>query len=392
MPQHHMRLFAGNPKRIALVTRASGAIIPSASIRHQCARHMFYGDPSVEDALSRIETRHALAYRAAVALAWESGPALTPMQLYNLREALILQRARTPAHAAISASSMDQATLHLYLEHLKSLPRSKRNRELIRAIESDRVRLRHSRAFALQAALSTVHDLTPLAQDLVLRVLRNRTSTPFLLGTAPSVYSNHYQREVTAHGVLGITSQGLMVAMPLNATTYLIAYDPGKYRFRGSARVVDIDLPDDVMRLNRLQAFATGECLYFAQAAHAEDAVMILSSCPQCQDYGRGGFQLLTEVEGEESSSDSPKRTYRPIAVGEDDARGDIIMMFERQLPETLELSVFETADFEGIAAAYPPRCQHLVDRFEPRDLPGYGKPTGIDQLVELVESQMETW
>lgn len=391
VPQHHMRLFAGSRRRIGLATRKGGLTVPDASIRHQCARHMFYGDKAIEAALGRLECQHAIAYRAALRHAWDSGPPLSPMQLYQLREALVLQHGRTPSQVAVSAASMDQMQLHLYAEHLRAKAKSKRSRALLRAIEEGRARLKRSKAFALQLALAAVEETTPLAMDLTIRVVRNQTGVPFLLGDAPCIYSNNYQREVTSHGVLGVTSQGLMITMPLDSTTCLIVADPEKYKFHQRGTVVDLEDEPDVLRLNRLQAFASEECLYFANPGGAAIARDALDTCPESESSQRGGFQVLERVESGESKPRGTE-TFRPVQGNQIVARGELLMIFQRQLPETLDLSLFDTLELERPAKAYGPRIRSLVEEYEDANLSLPTGPVSIDELVRNVEAQLEVW
>jgi hypothetical protein len=67
-------------------------------------------------------------------------------------------------------------------------------------------------------------------------------------------------------------------------------------------------------------------------------------------------------------------------------------MIFERQLPETIDLSFIDTVGFEGVAEAYGPRCRSMVEEFDlaNRQLPT--EPIGIEELVRNVEAQLETW
>lgn len=391
VPQHHMRLFAGNSRRIGLVARGGLEPVPSASIRHQCARHMLYGDKHVEAVLGRFETRHALAYRAALLHAWESGPALSALQHYQLREALILQRQRTPATAKIAAASSDQMYLNMYAAYLRTRPRSKRSREVLRAIDAGRARLRHSRAIALGIALSTVEESVPYTQDLALKVVRNMTVLPLLLGDTPCVFSNHYQRGVTQHGVLGLTSQGLIIAMPLNDRTYIIAADTGAYSFLAGGLVVDLDNPTDVTTLNSLQAYAAERCIYFARDDHAAYAGEVLDSFVPSDSESRAGFHMLEQVR-EAGHAPAGSTAFRVIAGNPRTAHGDLMMVFERQLPATLDLSFVETRKFNGIVAAYGPRCRSIAERFDGIGQPHPSGPLPMEQLVRDVEEQLEIW
>ena len=236
-----------------------------------------------------------------------------------------------------------------------------------------------------------VEGATPLARDLPIRVVRNRTELPFLLGDAPCVFSNHYQRDVVEHGVTGLAAQGLMIAMPLDPSTYLLAADPGTYKFHQSGSVIDLEDRSDVVQMNRLQALAAEQCLYFAHGGHAAHAREMLDSSPVSDSEARGGFQVMERVQQGDATSDGAAM-FRPVEGNQVAAHGDLLMIFERQLPLTLDLSVIDTREFEGIAAAYGPRCRSMVEEFDEAHRSEPSGPLRIEELVRDVEAQLETW
>ncbi|MBU4555945.1 MAG: DUF4238 domain-containing protein, partial [Actinobacteria bacterium] len=246
-------------------------------------------------------------------------------------------------------------------------------------------------AVALAIALSLVEESVPLVRDLPLRVVRNRTELPFVLGDAPCIFSNHYQREVTQHGVLGITSQGLIVAMPLDDRTYVLAADPGTYRLRADGTLIDLDDPADVVALNALQAYAAERCLYFARDDHAPYAQEVLESFVPAESELRAGFQVLERVQNARDDPDGSS-AFRVMAGNPRTARGDLMMVFERQLSATLDLSFMDTREFEGFAAAYGPRCRSMAEEFDGRGQAYPQGPLPMEELVRDVEEQLEIW
>ncbi len=109
VPQYHFRLFTGGKRYIHLASRDGARFVSCASIKGQCARHKFYGNERVENWLSNLESRHAAVYRAVIDIAWNARTTpLSHEENHQLREAILLQRCRTPRNARIYASSIDQ--------------------------------------------------------------------------------------------------------------------------------------------------------------------------------------------------------------------------------------------------------------------------------------------
>src|SRR5439155_23633117 len=125
LPQHHLRLFCKGRPFIHVASRDGARIVKYASIRGQCARHKFYGDKDVEKWLESMESRHAAVFRAVRDLAWDARKEpLSSSEIYQLQEAILLQRYRTPRAARIGAVPTDKVMLRGYAEYLKCQPKS----------------------------------------------------------------------------------------------------------------------------------------------------------------------------------------------------------------------------------------------------------------------------
>ncbi|MCZ6775445.1 MAG: DUF4238 domain-containing protein, partial [Ignavibacteria bacterium] len=130
VPQYHFRLFMGGKgKRYIHLARRDGScfahgrrFVRIAPIKDQCAPHNFYGSERVESWLGTLENRHSPVYRAVIDIAWGARTTtLSDEEDYHLREAILLQRVRTPSHASVRASSYTQMALHTYCDYLRTL-------------------------------------------------------------------------------------------------------------------------------------------------------------------------------------------------------------------------------------------------------------------------------
>jgi Protein of unknown function (DUF4238) len=185
VPQFHFRLFTGGKRYIHLASRNGSRSVRFASVKGQCARHKFYGNEQVEDWLNNLESRHALVYRAVTDIAWNARTAtLTDEEDYYLREAILLQRNRTPRSAHLLASSIDQMMLYPYCEYLKTLPSTRERQAIIRAIQRGKATVKNSDFISLMLSLRIVPRTVTAISDLTLLILRNHTTTPFILNRA----------------------------------------------------------------------------------------------------------------------------------------------------------------------------------------------------------------
>jgi len=135
----------GGERYVHLAARDGSRFTRFASIRSQCARHRFYGDKRTEDWLHSLEDRHAPVFRAVLDIAWNKRTAtLSDEEDRHLREAILLQRSRTPRNARIYASMTDEMILYAYREYLESLPTTPERQAAIKAIQQGKAAVRDS--------------------------------------------------------------------------------------------------------------------------------------------------------------------------------------------------------------------------------------------------------
>lgn len=348
VPQFHLRLMADGRSHLSLVRRRDGLVVPTAGIRGQCARHKYYGDAKLETELSRLEGRHASAYRAARDHAWAGGPALTVLQKYRLREGLVLQRNRTPRRALLAVSSMSQFTTHAFKAHVASLPKTPDTLEILKALESGQVTVGPKELFAVALGIQSAIETVPLTMDLSLHLLRNQTALPFVLGDSPCVFSNHYKRDITDLGVSGVVSRGLMIAMPIDPRTQVLLLDSAVYH-PALPPVFDLEDPKDVETLNVLQVYESMDCVYFASMEDVDYVRETVLSHPAPPADGVGGFGVVNATD----------------ALGTRLA-GELTHIYEPAPPVTLNLSFLTTDQRPASENLIEPRSRELLAKFDP--------------------------
>lgn len=378
VPQFHLKLFSNGNRYIHLALRDGSRVAFKTSIKDQCARHLFYGNRKIEDWLSTLESGHATAYRAVLQIADSPSPlnSLRKSDDIQLRQALLVQRARTPRHAQVSGNSMDQAALHTYREYLSGLQPNPQRDNAIRAIDEGRASLKNSEFMSLMLALRNACSMVKIIKDLRLLILCNQTSDPFVLGDAPCILSNRYMNDIAGHGVLGYATRGLMISLPINSKIQVLLIDHAVYRVPYyPSDCVNIIAREDVASLNAQQICAAQKRIYFADETHADYVKgLITQHPPQANDH-QGGFNVLHSV----SHSDAEHRANR-----------EILHMYEPQLPVSLDLSFIKVRERPPGLNLNSPRKPAIVKRMEKSIHAGAnGKALGIDELVQWVETEL---
>ncbi|MDP2899244.1 MAG: DUF4238 domain-containing protein [bacterium] len=377
MPQYHLRLFAGGKRYIHLASRDGSRFVSFASVRGQCARRKFYGNQRVEDWLGRLESRHAAVYRAVVDIAWGvRTSALSEEEHRSLREAILIQRSRTPRKARVVASSIDQMTLYAYCEYLKALPATRERQATITAIERGDVSVKDTQFISLMLSIQTASRAAAAIADLSLLVLRDHTTIPFVMGDTPCVFSNHYMRAIRDSGVLGFVTPGLMAVLPINSRTQVLLYDGAVYTpDYSTAGCIDIFRVADVSLLNALQILSAEENVYFSDlGAQTYLREMFSAHRRSLQDQG-GGFAV-----------------HKPGGVLIDGvpSRGEVLHVFEPQLPITLDLSFISTASLPPSGTANRARNPELARWVEQALATASGhSPIEMDDFAKWMESRM---
>lgn len=378
VPQYHLKLFSNGNRYIHLALRDGSCMAFKTSIKGQCARHRFYGNEKVEEWLSTLESRHAAAYRAVLQIAdppsqWIS---LRTSDDTQLRQALLLQRARTPRNAHVSGSSIDQAALHTYREYLSALPPNPQQNHAINAIDQGRASLKNSEFMSLMLSLHNACRMVKIIKDLRLLILRNQTNDPFVLGDNPCVLSNRHMSDVDEHGVLGYATRGLMISMPINSKIQVLLIDRAVYRVPCyPSDCVNITKREDVSSLNALQIYAAQKRIYFADETYTDYVKELITQHPPQMDDHKGGFNVLHNVSH---------------SVAKHRANSEILHMYEPQLPVSLDLSFIKVRERSPGLNLNSPRKPAIVERMENSIHAGTsGKALGIDELVRWVETEL---
>ncbi len=247
----------------------------------------------------------------------------------------------------MSGSPVDSLMLYAFRDYLLSLPPTAELRSWTKAIDEGAATIRNSDIVHLLQSLLIAYQNVVAISDLTLLILRNHTAYPFIFGDVPAVFSNHYMRDVHGSGVLGFLNRGLMIFMPIDNKTHLLLYDSAVYSpDYTSAGCIDIFNKPDVSQLNALQSHASQDNVYFSDLAHEEYICELLTAHRALLRNQRGEF--VVHGSGEMLIDGRPNE-------------GELLHIFEPQLPVTPDLSFFTTASIPNGENPSTPRNPEIA-------------------------------
>ncbi|MBU0639659.1 MAG: DUF4238 domain-containing protein [Planctomycetes bacterium] len=267
VPQYYFRLFSNGTSRIHLLLKSQDCLVLNAPIRGQCARRKFYGPPEFESALATIESTDAAVIRRAIAHAWKPEAAMQHEDHGLICRACVFQRARTSLEANKGGAALESFGLYAFRHHLAMAPGIDDRERLLAAIDSGQCKVNVSRQYAVALAMSEALRGATFLLDLGVRLLRNRTDSPFIFGDAPVIFANPLLAKIHSRGVLGLTSPGLIVVWPFDSRTMLLLLDEAAYEGEVvEGEVVDVVNRGDVSQLNALQLHHSEAIVYFGSS------------------------------------------------------------------------------------------------------------------------------
>lgn len=272
VPQFYFRQFNGGTERICVLLLKNGRIVPTAPIKGQCARHMFYGTPEIEKQFSHLEGQHAAAFRALIMAATTGDVArFSNDHLPALLQAILFQRARTMLEVEKISPAMESMLLHVFKGYVRETQPPERLDEFLGPIERGEVQIIENPTVTVFRQIRVAFESSLLLVDMQPCIIRNHTDYPFLFSDSPVVFYNTYYRRIVDRGVLGLQTPGLQIFMPLTANLQLMLFDPAVYT--GACRnapFCDVSQRGDVSQLNALQLHHSRLALYFANPDDSE--------------------------------------------------------------------------------------------------------------------------
>lgn len=252
VPQFYLRAFSTDvsDKLIRLYHLPTDKYVKAAPIKTQAYEDGFYGQVEIEDFLSVIEEKAAEVIGRIIQ--HEELPTRLSPGHYSLAVFVLFQHMRT----ASAVDSLEESTSKIVKQVASHEP------ELTDHLDDVSVGFDNSPAVCLDAAL-TAH---PLMFDLRYKLLRNRTSQPFITSDHPVVFYNQYlERRNPLASNTGVACLGLQIFLPLSPRYQIVFFDSDVYKVGGRKlrnMLVDVNLQNDVEALNTLHVANAYEHVY----------------------------------------------------------------------------------------------------------------------------------
>jgi hypothetical protein len=250
VPKAHLKAFSvrGEGRAIHLFNLDRAQIFRDAPVKNQCARDYFYGqDARLERAIQLVEGGYAQCISSL----------REPRTLVGDLHVTILRR-------------------FAYLQHLRTEAAAQRSAELtfavtdVRGADIEQPTFKEAVRSGVIAAMRHYAETMNFVDDLKVRIVRNRTSDPFITSDDPAVLANRWHQQDTRalHRSFGIVSAGAVLFLPLSPTLLAILFDGDVYsaensggmdRCFRSCRHCCVQLPPD-SKLCREPVLWRGEC------------------------------------------------------------------------------------------------------------------------------------
>lgn len=261
VPAGYFRFFSKDGHSINMLLRKSWKLVKTVSISDQASKDYFYGDESAENIHYIFENKYLDIIKKIITK--RNIKHLTLVEFSELLQGVAFQKARTLTTRIRRKEALDmlyRSFLEVKLHNDKTLSNEYKIlfRDLIKKAEADP---KQYQAIEMKLALENstyLNDLYPV-------LLNNKTEIPFIFCDNPVVLINPYLKNVTSRGVLGYSTPGIIIILPICDDLTLMLIDKRRYTiFDCESNIITLKNLNDVMSLNKLQIHNSSNAIYFS--------------------------------------------------------------------------------------------------------------------------------
>jgi hypothetical protein len=312
VPKYYFRSFHNNSDSIHVLLIKNGRLIFNAPVKGQCAKNNFYGSVEIEQLFSRIEADHAPIIRKVKRIAWANED-LTEFDRLLLLQAVFFQRSRTELELERDTAASEKITMYAFRHYVACAPDIDNREELLHHLDSGNCRIVPNPHWTILSSIASHMDSMPLVSDLEIYFIRNETDWPFIFGDSPVVFYNSLYRDVSSRGVLGLTTPGLQVFLPIDSRTAIMLLDGSAYRVLKSAgNIISLTRRSDISQLNALQLHNSLNAAYFADVQHGEYVGNLWQAHSKDFQKAEGDFHIRHNWLVDDEPIDEILHTFRP--------------------------------------------------------------------------------
>lgn len=252
VPKFYLRNFSyqENKKQIGIYNLKRQFYYETASLKDVACKPFFYGkDGYVEDQLSCIE--NILAPLIKRVLEEYYLPIQKTEDYWNLLYFIAIMDFRNPVKSKGIEDAMNELSDRFKLT------------DDYRAFQKARL----SQPDPVIRALSGITQVVKYCDDLVFKLIQNKTQVPFITSDNPVIKYNQLLESKKHHGNgSSIITIGIQIFIALNSKTMLMLYDPWAYKVGNRKQnIIALTNTEDVENLNLLQFLNCEETIFFDQ-------------------------------------------------------------------------------------------------------------------------------
>ena len=287
VPRFYLKFFSDEVgKSINLYNIKSNRKISNANLYNQCYEPYFYGkNLVVENAFESLEGVAAEVIESIKANF--SAPKRFSDKHHAILTYSLLQYARTKYSAEANDEFTDKLIKSIFEKDQKY---TKEELEKVKISNNDPIGL----------PLKTMAQSIPIAMDLHLKVLINKTNINFITSDNPVVFYNQACEHSDVGSSTGLASKGLQIIFPLSPKHILIFYDSKVYKIGAKKHsYTDVINENDIFQLNDLQWLNALENIYYDNNQKNSE---ILRGAKRNISKRHKNKSLLNEYPGQERS------------------------------------------------------------------------------------------
>jgi hypothetical protein len=252
VPKLYLKQFSINSdnNQVGLFYLGKELFKKAVPLKSQAKEDFFYGeDGTLEEALSKLEGEAAPFFKNIIAT--NSLPQKNEAGYLSFFTFCIVMANRTKDAVEQVKELSDKMIREImsYDEKFKD------------KIADLRIYPKNPAAMAVEATLSRL----PLAFDLKVKLLINKTTTKFITSDHPVIrYNQFLEQRKHPGGNVGIATKGLEIFFPISANHMLCFYDEQVYKIGFKSKdIIELINPTDIDKLNYLQILNCFDHLYF---------------------------------------------------------------------------------------------------------------------------------
>lgn len=252
VPKLYLRQFSTNwdNAQIGLFYLTKELFKNAVPLKSQAKEDFFYGeDGIIEDGLSKLEAEAAPYFKRIILT--NTLPKKQEDGYLSFFTFCIVMANRTK-DAAEQVKEITNKMVKEFMSYDETLKGK---------IEELRFYPQNPAAMALEATLTRL----PLAFDLKVKLLINKTPIKFITSDHPVVkYNQFLEQRKHPGGNVGLATKGLQIFFPISANHMLCFYDEQVYKIGFKSNdIVELTNTDDIDKLNYLQVLNCLDHLYF---------------------------------------------------------------------------------------------------------------------------------